>query len=138
MRIDGPGRGGPIGQGSGTRRPGSASGFSLPDAGAARRSPVTAAPAGTYDVSALLALQSVEGPLERRRRAVKRGFDLLDTLEDIRLDLLGGSIGADRLERLVGLVGDKAPSEDERIAALIDDIELRARVELAKLGRFPD
>ena len=35
--------------------------------------------------SALMALQGVEGPLEKRRRAVKRGAGLLDRLDEMKL-----------------------------------------------------
>lgn len=105
MRIDGPGHANAAGSGSGARRTDAASTFTLPsDPGRARTAAVST-PGGTYDVAALMALQSVEGPLEKRRKAVRRGFDLLDTLDDIRIDLLSGTMPPERLERLVELLG---------------------------------
>ena len=138
MRIDGPGRANAAGSGSGARRTDAASTFTLPsDPGRARTAAVST-PGGAYDVAALMALQSVEGPLEKRRKAVRRGFDLLDTLDDIRIDLLSGTMPPERLERLVELLGQTSGADDARVDALIGDIELRARVELAKRGRYPD
>jgi len=142
IRIDGPSRSGTV-QGSGpTRRPeGTGTSFALPSETAARPAATALAGAtGLTDVASLLALQSVpeaEDRRERRRRAVRRGLDLLDVLEGVRLDLIGGGVAVDRLERIVHLLGERRPSGDERLEALIDEIDLRARVELAKFGRFP-
>lgn len=136
MRVDGPGRTKQVGGSGGARRSGGTSSFSLPEeAPAGRPAPVAPMPAA-YDVAALMALQSVEGPGERRRKAIKRGFALLDSLEGIRLDLLAGDLSPERLETLVELIGQQAPSDDPRVEALVADIELRARVELAKRGRY--
>ncbi len=87
-------------------------------------------------VDALLALQSVGENGGRRAKAVKRGNSMLDILEDLRLDLLAGNVSEPKLRKLLNLVRDKADpgSEDHALADLLDDIELRARVELAKRG----
>jgi hypothetical protein len=89
-------------------------------------------PIDTMD--ALLALQMVEDPLVGRRRARKRGELLLDKLEEIRLGLLVGAIPKSRLQELSAMVRDtREHCDDEQLNALLDDIELRAAVELAKL-----
>ena len=132
-RVDGPGRTKQIG---GTRRAGAASSFTLPEEAPAGRPAAVAPSSAAYDVAALMALQSVEGPGERHRKAIRRGFELLDSPEGIRLDLLAGDVSPERLETLVGLIGQQAPTDDPRVEALIADIELRARVELAKRGRY--
>jgi len=141
IRIDGPGRTGGI-QGTGTTRrtEGTGATFRLPEQEQASRSAVAGGPIGATDVASLLALQSIpsQDPREKKRKAVRRGLDILDVLEGVRLDLLGGGVSPDRLERLVGLMGGREPTGDERLDALVADIDLRARVELAKLGRFPD
>lgn len=144
IRIDGPGRANGIQGGQPIRRPeGAGSAFSLPAGESAARPPaaVLGAATGLSDVASLLALQGVpnaEEERERRRKAVRRGFDLLDVLEGVRMDLLGGGVPAERLERIVRLLGQRRPSGDDALEALVDDIELRARVELAKFGRFPE
>ena len=141
IRIDGPGRtGGAQGPTPGRRAEGTGASFSLPEQNAPNRAAVAPGPFGVGDVASLLALQAIAAPdpRERRRRTVRRGHDLLDVMEGVKLDLLGGGVPVDRLERLVALLGRHEPSGDERLDALIDDIELRARVELAKYGRFPE
>lgn len=141
IRIDGPGRAGGIqGTTGGRRTESTGATFSLPDQEAPSRAAVTAGPLGVGDVASLLALQAIpsQDPREKRRRAVRRGHDLLDVLEGVKLDLLAGGVPGDRLERLVGLLSRREPSGDERLDELVAEIELRARVELAKQGRFPE
>eukprot|EP01037_Dinobryon_pediforme_P020415 gene20413-21032_t len=108
------------------------------DAPAASRTATAAPSLGLHDLQSLIALQAYESPTERRRRSVKRGFDLLDVLDGVKMDLLVGRVAPDRLERLVAMLGQKTTSGDPRIDELMEDIELRARVELAKLGRYPE
>lgn len=89
-------------------------------------------------VEALLAAQSVGDATEEegRRRMVQRCEDILDQLEIIRSGLLAGAIPEDKLLRLTELVRSRRDATgDPRLAALLDEIELRAAVELAKLGR---
>ena len=112
--------------------------FGLPaDTQPAARTTTTAPTLVLCDLQALIALQSFEEPKERRRKAVKRGFDLLDVLEGVKMDLLVGRVEVDRLERLVTMLGNKVETGDAKLDALMEDIDLRARVELAKLGRYP-
>jgi hypothetical protein len=94
------------------------------------------APAGNLD--ALLALQSYDEGADRRRRARARGAGLLDLLEEVRRGVLAGSVPRDTLERLSALAGERRDDvDDPRLAALHDEIDLRAQVELAKLGQLP-
>ncbi|MCB1508640.1 MAG: flagellar assembly protein FliX, partial [Hyphomicrobiaceae bacterium] len=72
-----------------------------------------------------------------RRRAIQRGHDLLDSLEGLRADLLAGRVSGERLQRILSLVRRQSGSGDPKLDEVIADIELRAQVELAKLGRFP-
>jgi hypothetical protein len=104
----------------------------------AKAATTTAGASALYDLSSLMALQAFEDPKERRRRSVKRGLDLIDVLEGVQTDLLVGRVGQDRLERLAAMLANKEPSGDQRLDALVDDVELRVRVELAKFGRYPD
>jgi hypothetical protein len=97
----------------------------------------TSATAGTSplgSVNAVLSLQEVDDPLVGRGRARKRGEMILDRLEEIRMGLLVGRIPRGRLEELTLMVqAEREHCDDERLNAVLDDIELRAAVELAKL-----
>ncbi|MDZ4364520.1 flagellar assembly protein FliX [Brevundimonas sp.] len=113
-----------------------AAGFSLPQAGspgAAGAASASAPAAGLGDLSALMALQGVEDVTERRRRAVRRGFGLLDRLDDLKLAMLSGDAGEAALGRLSRSLSDDRPVDlQPGLAAVLDQIELRAAVELAK------
>jgi hypothetical protein len=69
-----------------------------------------------------------------RRRSVERGRDILDQLEGLRLALIAGAVPRRRLERMVELVARRRTAvADPRLAAVLDEIDLRTRIELAKL-----
>jgi len=90
-------------------------------------------------LDAILALQGVEDALSApRRKAVKRGHGLIDGLEAIRADLLVGRVDPSRLDSLMAMVNEARSRSIPALDAVLDDIELRVRVELAKFGRFPD
>ena len=92
-----------------------------------------AAPVGA--VGGLLALQEISDETSRRRQAMARGADLLDRLDELRLGLLTGSIGQDKLASLAAMVRSARHSvSDPRLQQVLDEIELRAEVELAKLA----
>lgn len=89
-------------------------------------------------MDALLALQEVDEREARRTKAARHGHTLLDSLESIRADLLAGVVSEDRLEALARQVENRQSSGDERVDSVLEEIELRVKVELAKLGRFVD
>ncbi|MBP8246127.1 MAG: flagellar assembly protein FliX [Phenylobacterium sp.] len=112
-------------------------GFSLPTAGAAS-APAQVARAtglsGVMNVDAILALQEMGGPLERRRRAVRRAGRLLDVLDDVKLGLLAGEMSESKLDALrIAIRDEREGTEDARLEGVLDEIETRAAVELAKL-----
>jgi hypothetical protein len=86
----------------------------------------------------VLAAQEVADPTEQRRRGVRHGQSLLAELGELQLALVEGWVSEGTLRRLSGLLeGLRPPVEDPQLEALLDDLELRAAVELAKLGRGP-
>jgi hypothetical protein len=85
-------------------------------------------------VEALLALQDVGSPTERKRRAVRRAGRILDTLDALKIGLLEGEISGADLDRLRRAVRDERDNTDDpALEAVLDEIELRAAVEVAKL-----
>jgi hypothetical protein len=85
-------------------------------------------------VDALLALQEMGGPLERKRRAVNRAGRLLDILDEVKLSLIGGEVTGNDLERLSRAIRDQRENTDDPgLEGVLNEIETRAAVELAKL-----
>jgi hypothetical protein len=136
MKVTGPTGAGasaaPRGTGSG-----SASGFSLDGvSGASENTPVARAGAAgaVSSLDALIALQEIGGPLERRRKAVRRAGQILDVLDDVKLGLLEGGVAPGTLNRLVNAVRlERAEADEPGLRELLNEIETRAVVELAKL-----
>ena len=127
---------------SGAKRAGAASaapGFAPEGAGAASSagaatSVSSASAIGSVD--ALLALQAETDPRQARRQATERAFSLLDLLDDLKLALLDGAIPRDTLIRLMEtLKSRRDATQDPKLEAALDEVEIRAAVELAKLGR---
>jgi hypothetical protein len=137
MRIYGP-NGTTTGTTTGPVKRISSTGFSLPDDAAATAETRSAAPpraAGNID--ALMALQGVEDPIERRKRSVQRGRGALDVLDDLKLGLLSGNFDASTVNRLRAAAANlKSSSGDPGLDAVLSEIELRVEVELAKAGQF--
>jgi Class II flagellar assembly regulator len=133
MRIYGP-NGVSGAAGTPPARRAGASSFTLSNADAARPA-ASARPSGSVGIDALLALQGVEDSAEKRKRAVKRGRTALDTLDELKLGLLGGSLDAGALARLTSMVGDIDDSSgDPALDNVLAEIRLRVEVEVAKFG----
>jgi hypothetical protein len=111
--------------------------FVIGGAASPSRSSAIAMPAGVSGIEGLLALQAIGDPLERRRRKVRRGQGLLDQLESLRRDLLVGRVDPARLDAMLDILAEARDRDEPGLDSLLDDIELRVRVELAKHGRFP-
>lgn len=137
MRIDTTNRTTGVGRGSNAGRSGSGADFVPAGGNAPARVAGNVPMQAAAGIDAILALQAVDGPLTGRKKAVRRGASLLDTLDEIKSDLLIGRISADRLDHLTVLLSEARERSLPGLDALLDDIELRVRVELAKFGRFP-
>jgi hypothetical protein len=85
-------------------------------------------------VEALIALQDVESATERKRRSVSRAGRLLDELDGLKVALLGGDLSTGQLDRLGRAIREqRSATDDPQLEGLLDEIETRAAVELAKL-----
>jgi hypothetical protein len=97
-------------------------------AGLSSAAPLTA-------VDTLLTLQAVPEGTEGKRRAIRRAGDMLNILDELRLGLLDGQVPQSKLEGLLRMVRSRRDDvADPGLAAVLDEIELRAEVELAKYG----
>jgi hypothetical protein len=115
----------------------SASGFAVSRAdaaGHAAAAPRLGAMLGVSSIDALLALQEVGGPIERRRKAVRRARVILDVLDELKIGVLEGAVHPHTLGRLTEAVRQqRMRAGDSRLEDVLDEIETRAAVELAKL-----
>jgi hypothetical protein len=136
MRIYGP-NGATIGSLAATARRTSPSGFALPEATSTPESRAAIAPKAAGSIDALLAMQGIEDPAERRKRSVQRGKGALDVLDDLKIGLLSGNFDASTVTRLRHAAANlKSTSGDPGLDAVLSEIELRVEVELAKAGQF--
>ena len=137
MRIYGP-NGTTLGSPAANVRRTSSSGFSLPDdAAATSETRATIAPKASANIDALLAMQGIEDPVEKRKRSVQRGKGALDVLDDLKIGLLSGNFDASTVSRLRDAAANlKSSSGDPGLDAVLAEIELRVEVELAKAGQF--
>ncbi len=96
---------------------------------------------GVYGVSAaasILAAQEVEDHPDQaaKKQLVRHGEELLDKLEEVRRELLAGGLPRERLENLAqAMRSRRAHVSDPKLIEIIDEIELRAQVEIAKYSR---
>lgn len=86
--------------------------------------------------SNIIGLQEISEEEVQRKKALTHGKILLDGLEELRHQLLMGRVSIDVLGRLgEQLARQRQMVSDPSLLALMDDIELRAAVELAKFEK---
>lgn len=90
-------------------------------------------------VDSILAVQEVgatpDATEDKARRDARRyGDHLLDRLTEIRDDILAGAVSKEKLSELARSMRlQRRQSNDPRLNEIVDEIELRAEVEIAKL-----
>lgn len=96
-------------------------------------------PSGVYEmgstssVSGILGAQEVDDALAHASKGKMRAEDILDRLDDLRIELLTGAISREKLLQLTHIVKNRRGTiTDPRLAEVLDEIDLRAQVELAK------
>jgi hypothetical protein len=136
MRIQAPnGSAAPATASAPAPRRGSPATFTLTESSTATAAGAPASLRTVGGIDALIALQGVGDPTERRRLAVKRGRLVLDALDELKIGLLGGALSSALLNRLKSAAAHlKEESGDRMLDAVLGEIELRAEVEIAKLA----
>jgi Class II flagellar assembly regulator len=135
MRIQGPaGTAAASGPTTPARRASSGT-FSVSERTESAAAKAPSAPRTIGGIDALIALQGVEDPLERRRHAVKRGRLALDALDELKIGLLGGTLTPATLNKLRSAAAYlKDGSGETGLDGVLGEIELRVEVEIAKLS----
>jgi hypothetical protein len=109
--------------------------FTVSDQEAPRNSTSAGSLRAISTLDALLALQGVEDPTERKKRAVAKGRNALDVLDSLKLGLIDGSVDQSTVARLkVAAEGLTDTSGDTGLDGVLGEIDLRVAVELAKAG----
>jgi hypothetical protein len=134
MEIKGPGR---IETGAVRRvakgAPGSSSPFQVSDPGEVRGS-IVAGPGPIGALDSILMLQGLDDSTDGRSKGLAHGEQLLDMLDQVRDGLLAGGVPRTTLNRLANAVSRRHDAfNDPKLQTVLDEIELRAHVELAKL-----
>jgi hypothetical protein len=134
MRVSGPNGTALASAPAAMRRP-AGGGFSVAEQGATQPQSAAVALRTLGGIDALIALQGIEDPLERRRRVVRQGRRALDALDEVKLGLLSGTLDQGMMLRLKSVAADlKEGSGDARLDSVLAEIDLRVEVELAKAG----
>lgn len=88
---------------------------------------------GVGSVAGVFGLQEVDDALARAAKGKLRAQDILDRLEELRMDLLSGTLSRGKLLQLAQIVNARRREvDDPKLASILDEIDLRAQVELAK------
>jgi len=137
MRIEGPRGPNNAGKTDKTKKSSGASGaFSSFMAEETDAPAATFASGGVANVGGLLAAQASEDPTERkaRKRMVERADKVLDSLSVIHKGLVNDTLSVADMRDVSRAVAERREKvTDPVLAGLLDEVELRAAVELAKL-----
>jgi hypothetical protein len=98
---------------------------------------IVAGPGPIAALDSILALQDMGDPADGRSKGLKHGEQLLDILDAVRDGLLAGGIPRATLNKLaVAVTRRHDVFADPKLQDVLDQIELRAHVELAKLEQL--
>ncbi|HSZ12162.1 MAG TPA: flagellar assembly protein FliX [Rhizomicrobium sp.] len=108
--------------------------FKLSDTSDTPRASTVTGPGPIAAVDNILMLQGMDDSTSGRSRAIAHGAGLLEMLDEVRDGLLAGGIPRITLNRIANAVSRRHDGfADPKLQGVLDEIELRARVELAKL-----
>jgi hypothetical protein len=111
-------------------------GFSL-SAPAESHGAVVSGPGPIAALDSILMLQGMDDSTEGRSKGLAHGEQLLDLLDSVRDGLLAGGIPRATLNKLAAAVTRRHDGfADPKLQDVLDQIELRAHVELAKLEQL--
>jgi hypothetical protein len=98
------------------------------------RSSVVAGPGPIGALDSILMLQGLDDSTDGRSKGIAHGEQLLEMLDQVRDGLLAGGVPRTTLNRLANAVSRRHDQfNDPKLQSVLDEIELRAHVELAKL-----
>ena len=114
----------------------SGGGFSI-GAPAETHAQIVAGPGPIAALDSILMLQGMEDSTQGKSKGLAHGEQLLDLLDSVRDGLLAGGIPRATLNKLAHAVTRRQDGfADPKLQQVLDEIELRAHVELAKLEQL--
>lgn len=130
-----------VGNTSGVRRKGKSNSVEGSDFSAlleamseASESAAPTAPAPVSSTNMVLSIQAVSDEEIGRKKAYKQANQTLDALDDLKKSILLGDISQHQLKNISDKIDSmRTQSSDPQLQEILDHIELRAAVELAKL-----
>lgn len=138
MKVEGPSKTSGAGGSKKTGKVGSDGSFEDFIASAPKGTSSTAPTQHIARVDALLSVQEAESPTERaaRRRMQQRGDDILNELDTLRHSLLTGTMTLGQVIDIADVVAShRERVSDPRLTAILDEIDLRAQIEIAKAAK---
>lgn len=139
MKISGPDSASKV---SGTKKTGKTGSTGGAQFGSLLGTEETEAPAHTAatgviaGIDSLLAAQETDDPAQRaaRKRMKARGEDVLKQLDKIRIGMLTGTLSVGNLLDIADVVAShRERINDPQLSSLLDEIDLRAQIEIAKM-----
>lgn len=92
--------------------------------------------AGIAGIDALLAAQAADDPMQGKARqaAKRRATDILEKLQNLKLAMMTGRVTIGHMVSIADVVASHRDQiNDPDLTAILDEIDLRAHVELTKL-----
>ena len=139
MKIEGPSKSQKAGKSSKSSKSGKTDGtFGAMVTSAAKETAGTAATQSIARVDALLAVQGVESSTEgkAKRQMRERGDKILRQMDHLRLGLLTGNLTLGQVVDIADVVAsNREKINDPEMSAVLDEIDLRAQIEIAKMRK---
>lgn len=138
MKVEGPKGPSQVGKTGGAKRAGQTGGFSkIMESLGTQESAAASGPSGVGAMDGLFMLQTVSDEERKKRAQAKARAEAgLTLLDQITYALLNSAVSTAHLARLKALAGAQTDQvADPRLAAVLDEIDLRLAVEAAKLEK---
>ena len=141
MKIEGPSKTQGAGSSKKTGKVGTDGSFEDFIASAPKEASAAAPTQRIARVDALLSVQAAESPTERaaRKRMQARGEDILKELDRLRHSLLTGTLTVGQVIDIADVVAShREKITDPRLTSILDEVDLRAQIEMAKIQKAMD
>lgn len=137
MKVQGPGgTQGPSKSKKSSKSSGADGSFGALVSGGTQEAATNTATQSIAQVDSLLAIQGADDPTQgkARQRMRKRADTILDELDKLRDEMLGGTLTVGHVIGIADVVAShREKITDPHLTAILDEIDLRAQVELAKM-----